>query len=163
MIGRWWNADSGSVCTSFSFATSLSYHILALYYLAFFETQPMKILTWIKIHYWIVSWWEDVFLWCWRNSVSYSHHAGLASGTPDSVKDVVEGDDVVLQCRFSPALKDSSATLYWIRWLTSFELCLNSYSDTSVCPSHNLVILRNINDQHDNVAIGETPFSTGYT
>merc|ERR1719471_2331368 len=50
--------------------------------------------------------------------------------------DVVEGDDVVLQCRFSPALADSSATLYWIR---------------------------NINDQHDNVAIGEKPFSTGYT
>jgi len=61
---------------------------------------------------------------------------GVASGAPDSVKDVVEGDDVVLQCRFSPALADSSATLYWIR---------------------------NINDQHDNVAIGETPFSTGYT
>ena len=31
--------------TPFSFASSLSYHVLALYYLAFFETQPMKILT----------------------------------------------------------------------------------------------------------------------
>ena len=31
------------------------------------------------------------------------------------------------------------------------------------CRSVNLSILRNINDQHDNVAIGETPFSTGYT
>lgn len=48
-------------------------------------------------------------------SGSYSHLAGVASGAPDSVKDVVEGDDVVLQCRFSPALADSSATLYWIR------------------------------------------------
>ena len=57
-------------------------------------------------------------------SASYSHLAGLASGTPDSVKDVVEGDDVVLQCRFSPALADSSATLYWIRCTPSSPLIL---------------------------------------
>ena len=44
------------------------------------------------------------------------YSSGFANGAPDSVKDVVEGDDVVLQCRFSPALADSSATLYWIRW-----------------------------------------------
>ena len=108
-------------------------------------------------------------------SASYSHLAGLASGTPDSVKDVVEGDDVVLQCRFSPALADSSATLYWIRWPTLitrnslwkpnwiWHSLKNSSMYVCQCRSVNLSILRNINDQHDNVAIGETPFSTGYT
>ena len=40
---------------------------------------------------------------------------GCALGAGDSVKDVLEGEDVVLQCRFSPALADSRATLYWIR------------------------------------------------
>jgi hypothetical protein len=52
------------------------------------------------------------------------------------VKDVVEGQDVVLECRFSPALVEKEATLYWIRSTTN---------------------------QHDNVAIGDRPFSTGYT
>ena len=62
---------------------------------------------------------------CWRNvcSVLTLILAGFANGTPDSVKDVVEGDDVVLQCRFSPALADSSATLYWIRYHT-FKITL---------------------------------------
>lgn len=54
----------------------------------------------------------------------------------DRVKDVVEGADVVLECRFSPSLSSSPGTLYWIR---------------------------SSNNNHDNVAIGETPFSTGYT
>ena len=86
--------------------------------------------------------------------------SGFANGAPDSVKDVVEGDDVVLQCRFSPALADSSATLYWIRWWFVWFLPL------PLLPSVLVLILclaRNINDQHDNVAIGEKPFSTGYT
>ena len=51
-------------------------------------------------------------------------------------KDVIEGQDVVLECRFSPALASSDATLYWIR---------------------------SSNNKHNNVAIGDTPYSTGYT
>lgn len=58
------------------------------------------------------------------------------SAEEDRVKDVVEGADVVLECRFSPGLSSSPGTLYWIR---------------------------SSNNNHDNVAIGETPFSTGYT
>jgi len=58
------------------------------------------------------------------------------SGDNLEVKDVIEGQDVVLECRFSPALSSSDATLYWIR---------------------------STNNQHDNVAIGDTPYSTGYT
>lgn len=61
---------------------------------------------------------------------------GWSTAQPDSVKDVVEGEDVTLQCRFSPNLADSKATLYWYR---------------------------NINDEHDSVAIGKTHYSTGYT
>ena len=52
------------------------------------------------------------------------------------VKDVVEGADVVLECRFSPSLSGTDGTLYWIRSSAN---------------------------QHDNVAIGDTPYSTGYT
>ena len=135
----------------------------------------------IYVEWWngsVSKWWQAIFHWCSRlklfhaslYSVSYSHLAGVASGTPDSVKDVVEGDDVVLQCRFSPALADSSATLYWIRWHThpchsyvSVQTQVWWFLKNSWRPSLNLSILRNINDQHDNVAIGETPFSTGYT
>ena len=57
-------------------------------------------------------------------------------GAGESVKDVLLGSDVELQCRFSPGLAADTATLYWIR---------------------------STNDQHDNVAIGNTPYSTGYT
>ena len=49
---------------------------------------------------------------------------------------MIEGQDVVLECRFSPALASSDATLYWIR---------------------------SSNNKHNNVAIGDTPYSTGYT
>ena len=52
----------------------------------------------------------------------------------DRVKDVVEGADVVLECRFSPGLTSSPGTLYWIK------------------PSNNHIL-----------AIGETVISTGYT
>ena len=45
------------------------------------------------------------------------------------------------------------------------DLC-DSHPTPSIHPSVLVLILclaRNINDQHDNVAIGEKPFSTGYT
>ena len=51
-------------------------------------------------------------------------------------KIVIEGQDVVLECRFPPALASSDATLYWIR---------------------------SSNNQHDKVAIRDTPYSSGYT
>merc|ERR1719422_1162642 len=54
----------------------------------------------------------------------------------DEVKDVIEGEDVVLQCRFSASLSANDGTLYWIR---------------------------SSSNQHDNVAIGDTPYSLGYT
>ena len=49
--------------------------------------------------------------------------------------DVTEGEDVVLECRFSPALSKKASTLYWIR--TNRK-------------------------GHDNVAIGNTPFQANY-
>ena len=52
------------------------------------------------------------------------------------VKDVVEGDDVVLRCRFAASLSSSVGTLFWIR---------------------------SSNNQHDNVAIEDTSYSLGYT
>ena len=52
------------------------------------------------------------------------------------MKDVIEGEDVVLQCRFSASLSANDGTLYWIR---------------------------SSSNQHDNVAIGDTPYSLGYT
>jgi hypothetical protein len=58
------------------------------------------------------------------------------------VKDVLEGQDVVLECRFSPSDLDDeeqgtgAATLYWIR---------------------------NSQGHFDNVAIGNTQYSSGYT
>ena len=61
---------------------------------------------------------------------------GLCCQIQDEVKDVVEGEDVVLECRFSPSLSGTDGTLYWIRSSAN---------------------------QHDNVAIGDTPYSTGYT
>ena len=54
------------------------------------------------------------------------------------MRDVREGEDVVLACRFSPGLAGSPGTLYWIRSSAGGK-------------------------QHDNVAIGDTPYSTGYT
>ena len=62
--------------------------------------------------------------------------SGLCCQIQDEVKDVVEGEDVVLECRFSPSLSGTDGTLYWIRSSAN---------------------------QHDNVAIGDTPYSTGYT
>ena len=62
--------------------------------------------------------------------------SGLCCQIEDEVKDVVEGEDVVLECRFSPSLSGTDGTLYWIRSSAN---------------------------QHDNVAIGDTPYSTGYT
>ena len=49
--------------------------------------------------------------------------------------DVTEGEDVVLECRFSPQLSKKASTLYWIR--TNRK-------------------------GHDNVAIGNTPFQANY-
>ena len=49
--------------------------------------------------------------------------------------DVSEGEDVVLECRFSPQLSKKASTLYWIR--TNRK-------------------------GHDNVAIGSTPFQANY-
>ena len=51
------------------------------------------------------------------------------------IKDVTEGSNVHLECRFSPELSRKASTLYWIR--TNRK-------------------------GHDNVAIGETPFSNNY-
>ena len=66
--------------------------------------------------------------------------AGVSLGDEKEVKDVLEGQDVVLECRFSPSDEDegsSSATLTWIR----------------SSPGH----------VADNVAIGDQQFSPGYT
>ena len=61
-----------------------------------------------------------------------------AAGDNDNAKttiDVQEGDNVKLECRFSPSLAVKASTLYWIR--------------------------TNRNG-HDNVAIGSTPFQQNY-
>ena len=49
--------------------------------------------------------------------------------------DVSDGDDATLECRFSPQLSKADSTLFWIR--TNRK-------------------------GHDNVAIGNTPYQTGY-
>jgi hypothetical protein len=57
----------------------------------------------------------------------------------EEVKDVLEGQDVVLECRFSPVSEEEAGaegTLYWIR---------------------------SSQGQHDNVAIGNNHYSPGYT
>ena len=76
----------------------------------------------------------------WSNAsnirFSFSLFSGYSCQIQDQVKDVVEGADVVLECRFSPSLSGTEGTLYWIRSSAN---------------------------QHDNVAIGDTPYSTGYT
>ena len=49
--------------------------------------------------------------------------------------DVSDGEDATLECRFSPQLSKADSTLFWIR--TNRK-------------------------GHDNVAIGNTPYQTGY-
>ena len=56
------------------------------------------------------------------------------TGTPE-IKDVQEGSNVQLECRFSPELSRKASTLFWIR--TNRK-------------------------GHDNVAIGETPYQNNY-
>ena len=56
-------------------------------------------------------------------------------GSNPEIKDVTEGSNVQLECRFSPELSRKASTLYWIR--TNRK-------------------------GHDNVAIGETPFQNNY-
>jgi len=61
---------------------------------------------------------------------------GVSRAIEEVVQDVIEGEDVTLECRYSPALSSSDSTLYWIR--------------------SNRV-------GHDNVAIADTPFDSAYT
>ena len=63
--------------------------------------------------------------------------AGLINGQSETplIKDVTEGENVLLQCRFSPELSKKASTLFWIR--TNRK-------------------------GHDNVAIGETPYQANY-
>ena len=58
----------------------------------------------------------------------------VGDGNPE-IKDVTEGSNVKLECRFSPELSRKASTLFWIR--TNRK-------------------------GHDNVAIGETPYQNNY-
>lgn len=61
-------------------------------------------------------------------------HVNAQSESPLTI-DVSDGDDAALECRFSPQLSKEDSTLFWIR--TNRK-------------------------GHDNVAIGKTPYQTGY-